>query len=1123
MPVEPKPIFRPDALRPHLSSFQLSDEVAAKRALVQKWAELLGSAQGEKLREQELLADFISEIFCDLLGYQRPADNPARYTCSREKYNEVDGKYADAVLGEFKPDEPDKPIIALEGKGPKDPLERPFAGRKKSAVDQGYGYAINLQCNWIIVTSMRQTRLYHKGSDQQTYERFDVADLANNDAQFRKFVFLLGAERVVPISGECHFQELKESSEKIGKLLTKKFYLEYANIRQDVFELLCQENPNESRHEVLAATQKLLDRVLFTAFCEDRGLLPDETLKRAFEHADPYNPRPIWNNFCGLFKSIDGGNPDLKIPPYNGGLFATDPFLENLTVPDEVCRHFRDIGEYEYRDPSTVSTSSDEETDSSLIDVEILGHIFEQSISDLEQIRNELDGLVEPVEKEKHKTRRKKEGAFYTPEFITRYITEQTLGPVLEDRFEALRVTHSDEASGTARSSLKDPSVYDLQSLNNPQRDALVGFWDAWQEELTTIRILDPACGSGAFLIEAFDQLHTAYQSSNDRLEELRGQRSLFDLDRRILQNNLFGVDLNEEAIQICRLSLWIKTAEKGKTLTSLDDTIRVGNSVVNDPEVHPKAFDWNEAFPDVFANGGFDVVIGNPPYVRQEWLTDYKPHLEEHFSAYHGKADLYVYFYELGIRILKPGGLMSFIVTNKWMKASYGEPLRTFFADETWIESVVDFGHAKQIFEQADVFPSIIVARKPTKKTKPKTTRLCTIPREQLRVDNLSVQIETEGDEMDVEQLSTNGWQLESREVVKLLKKIKNNGVPLSEFASVTPKRGTMTGCNAAFFVDNDQRQQIIATDSKSESIIQPYLRGQDIARWSVDWDRRWMIVMKSSNNFTWPWSKESDTAKAERLFSENFPGIYGHMKANEKGLKKRKNSVVFWWELSSCAFWEMFEQPKIMYQEIQFHPSYLLDTKSYYGNNKTFLLPTDDLYILSVLNSPLMWWHNWRYLPHMKDEALSPVGFLMEQLPIADCAALLQQKISVCAERLVELQTARVETRRNILDWLKVQHGIVKPNKKLQSPIDLTTDEFIWQVRRVRGKKDLLSAAAVRNLRDEYVATIEPARKNVTTAIGLEQRINDLVNEAYGLSSSDIELMWKTAPPRMPIANPK
>ena len=408
MPVEPKPIFRPDALRPHLSTFQVSDEVASNRSVLKKWADLLSSPQADSFREQELLADFVNDVFCNLLGYERPADNPARYTRAREKYIQVNGKFADAVLGEFKHGEDDKPIIALEGKGPKDPLERPFAGRKKSAVEQGYGYAINLQCDWIIVTSMRQTRLYHKGSNQQTYERFDIGQLAINDAQFRKFVFLLAAERVVPISGDCHFYELKAASEKIGKSLTKKFYLEYADIRQDVFELLSEENPDESRHEILSATQKLLDRVLFTAFCEDRGLLPDQTLKRAFEHSDPYNTRPIWNNFRGLFKSIDAGNPDLKIPPYNGGLFADDPFLESLNVPDAVCSYFRDIGEYEYRDLSTVVAEADSENDSSLIDVEILGHIFEQSITDLEQIRNELDGLVKPVGKEKHKSRLQK-------------------------------------------------------------------------------------------------------------------------------------------------------------------------------------------------------------------------------------------------------------------------------------------------------------------------------------------------------------------------------------------------------------------------------------------------------------------------------------------------------------------------------------------------------------------------------------------------------------------------------------------------------------------------------------------------------------------------------------------
>ena len=360
---------------------------------------------------------------------------------------------------------------------------------------------------------------------------------------------------------------------------------------------------------------------------------------------------------------------------------------------------------------------------------------------------------------------------------------------MLKHRFETLRRQHEAEAAGTARKALADPNAYDLTALNEPQRKALIRFWEAWQEELKRLRILDPACGSGAILIEAFNQLHAVYELSNARLEELRGQRTLFDLDRQILQNNLYGVDLNAEAIQICQLSLWIKTAARGKQLTSLDHTIREGNSVISDPAVHPKAFDWQAAFPEVFAQGGFDVVVGNPPYIRQELLSPFKPWLEAHYEVFHGMADLYVYFYELGVRLLKPGGLLCFIVTNKWMKAGYGEPLRRFFSEKAWVRSVVDFGHAKQIFEEVDVFPSIILVEKPNEAPKPKTARLCTIPREQLRIDDLSVQIEREGAEMELAQLGAGGWQLGAdRRLFTCSTRSAKRGSPLKEFAGAEP-----------------------------------------------------------------------------------------------------------------------------------------------------------------------------------------------------------------------------------------------------------------------------------------------------------------------------------------------
>jgi methylase of polypeptide subunit release factors len=996
-------------------------------------------------------------------------------------------------------------------------LDRPFAGRRLSAVEQAYRYAINLPCDWIIVTSMRETRLYHKGSNQQTYERFETTRLASDAALLKRFVFLLGAERVVPEQGESHLNALLRTSESAGRELTNKFYALYADIRQEVFSRLRVANDQVEPHEILRCTQKLLDRILFCSFCEDRVLLPPNTVRCAFEHSDPYNPRPIWENFRGLFRSVDVGNAGLRIPAYNGGLFAHDAGLDTLAVPDEVCALFRDLADYDYRPAREMAEAADTQEIRPVIDVDILGHIFEQSITDLERLRQDLErDDSEIVDEKQAKTRRKKEGAFYTPAFITRYIVEQTLGAVVRDRFEALRATEEAAATGTAKKTLTDPNAYDLPALNEPQRKALIRFWEQWQEVLKTLRILDPACGSGAFLIEAFDQLHAHYEVSNARLEELRGHRTLFDLDRQILQHNIYGVDLNAEAIQICQLSLWIKTAAHGKRLTSLDHSIREGNSVVSDSTIHPKAFDWQSAFPEVFAQGGFDVVVGNPPYVRQELLTPYKPWLEAHYASYHGMADLYVYFYELGQRLLKPGGLLSYIVTNKWMKAGYGEPLRRFFRDQTWIRSVVDFGHAKQIFEEADVFPCIIVAEKPTSDEKPKTARLCTIPREQLRIDDLTVQIEKEGAELDVEQLKAEGWQLEKREVMALLSRICSIGVPLAKFIGSDPIYGLKTGCNEAFFIPDSVKQLLVKADPACEHLFIRYYRGQDVKRWESEWCGEWLLAIRSSNEQTWPWTGKED---AELIFEKAYPSVFAHMFSHRDALKGRKNTVRYWWELSPFKSWQVFKKPKLVYQEIQFHPAYALEDKGVLSNNKTFILPTDDLYLLAVLNSPLVWWFNWRELPHMKDEALSPVTFKMAALPIAEPTAVIRTAVEIAVRRLIDITASQQQTQHTVLDWLRVEYAIEKPSQKLAALTELDSDAFIAEVKKLRGKSQPLTAAGLAALRAEHTRSIDPARTLATEMLQLERTLSDLINQAYGLTPEEVQLMWDTAPPRMPF----
>jgi hypothetical protein len=279
-------------------------------------------------------------------------------------------------------------------------------------------------------------------------------------------------------------------------------------------------------------------------------------------------------------------------------------------------------------------------------------------------------------------------------------------------------------------------------------------------------------------------------------------------------------------------------------------------------------------------------------------------------------------------------------------------------------------------------------------------------------------------------------------------------------------------------------------------------------------------MIAMKSSGDYPWPWAEAHDNAEA--VFQRCYPAIHAHLKQFEGALRKRSDQGRYWWELRSCAYWDRFAEPKLFYQLIQFHPCYALDRNGTYGNNKTAFILSDDLYLLAVLNSPLMWWYNWRFLPHMKDEALAPNPTVLEAVPIARPTDALLAAVHQRVSRLIEIIGHSQTIRRDLLDWLRVEHEIDKPSLKLQAPAELDSDAFVAEVKRVRGRRNPLSAAALRSLRDEHARTIEPARALAREALALEIQVGELVNQAYGLTPDEVDLMWQTAPPRMPYARP-
>jgi hypothetical protein len=1134
MAVESKPLFHPEVLRQQVRSFAFPDQAAAWQPKLQHWADLITSGRADAFKESELLPDFLTDIFCGLLGYTGPAEAADTYTLSRERHVEVDGEFADAVLGRFQKDK-DQFIAVLEGKGTRDPLERPFAGRRMSAVDQAYRYAINLPCDWIIVTSMRETRLYYKGAHQQAYERFETVRLAADEALLKRFVFLLGAERVVPAHRECHLYELLRASETVGRALTNQFYALYADIRQRVLSRLCRENSTIAPPEILRCTQKLLDRVLFCAFCEDRGLLPAESLKHAFAHRDPYNPHPVWQNFLGLFRAIDEGNAGLNIPAYNGGLFALDSALDALHVPDEVCAHFKELGDYDYRPAREVADAAEGTAVRSVIDVDILGHIFEQSITDLERLRESLEqprrlvgqwgppALVGGVAAEEKAggthcpttvgRRRKQEGAVYTPAFITRYLVEQALGGVLKARFETLRRQYESEAAGTARKTLADPNAYDLSALNDPQRKALIRFWEAWQEELKRLRILDPACGSGAILIEAFNQLHTVYDLSNARLEELRGQRTLFDLDRQILQNNLYGVDLNAEAIQICQLSLWIKTAARGKQLTSLDHTIREGNSVISDPAVHPKAFDWQAAFPEVFAQGGFDVIVGNPPYIRQELLVPFKPYWEQRFKAYHGVADIFVYFFEQGVEVLRPGGRLAFITSGSWVRANFGAPLRRFLSANAKMESMVDFGEFQPFEDVEMIRPSITALSKDAAGGEMRLFKWLTAgrPPEALS-DEIAIAPTVRND-----RLGEAAWELEADHVLQLLAKlVEGNYRTLNDYTRGQILYGVKTGLNEVFVISRQQRDTLIAADARSAEIIKPFVQGTHLRPWYVEDSSEFLIFAR----------------RGVRV--EDFPAVHdylGQFRAQlepkppswngEQSWPGRKAGAYQWYELQDTVdYWEAFEQPKIVWPDISKLSRFSMDTQSRYLGNTGYVIPGGDYYLLGILSS----WATWFFISKTAQPLrlrgdrwqYRLIAQFMEEVPIPDAPQLEREAIANLARTCSTLGQARYQSQINFHRRLFQAFSGGHPgplNQKAEAWWELSLNQLGDALK----QSFKLPTNPMKNprLADEWEPYLHEKRDENTRLTGAlaeaEAELNDRVYRLFSLTPGEVKLLQK------------
>ena len=617
-------------------------------------------------KEEQYQEGFIKDIFGAVLGYSVFPEQP--FNIQTEKKNESDSKKADGAIFQG-----ENVVGVIELKDNK-------TKNLDAVKDQAFGYKNNHKdCSYVISSNFHKLRFYL--DDATDYEEFDLYNL--DKETFKRFYLYLQKEGLLDKNiPKLLRQETKFHEENI----TKSLYKDYSSFKNSFFQNVVKNNPQYDKLLLFKKSQKFLDKVLFVLFAEDKGLVATNSIVQIVEKwndlkNDAFDtPKPLYELIALFFSNLFIGKKDQKggvlIPEFGGEIFAPDEVLDALMVDDEVLQDdLLKLSKYDFN------------TD---VDVNILGHIFEHSLSEIEEVEASLKGEAA----DKTKGKRKKDGVFYTPKYITKYIVENTVGKLCSEKKTELKLD-------------VDIAIFEHQKADgklNAKGIALFETLNQYKDWLLTLKILDPACGSGAFLNQAVNFLVQEHKFADDIIAELSNSPlRLFDTDIAILENNIYGVDINEESIEIAKLSLWLRTAQQGRKLSNLSNNIKCGNSLIDDPAVAgDKAFNWQNEFPDVFANGGFDVVIGNPPYVRADSpgnTLDFREYLvkSKRFDTLAGKWDLYIPFIEQSVKLTNDNGIISLIVPDAYCHADYA------IKNLQWIKT-------NNYLFQIDYYPELIV-----------------------------------------------------------------------------------------------------------------------------------------------------------------------------------------------------------------------------------------------------------------------------------------------------------------------------------------------------------------------------------------------------------------------------
>lgn|GEM_PF-227082 len=843
-----------------------------------------------------------------------------------------------------------------------------------------------------------------------------------------------------------------------------------------------------------------LYRLLFVIHAEDRKLLPrnvyslsnvfseikkgyNSSKSNSFEKIFSSKSYAFYIKIMSLFNLIDEGDPSLRIPPYNGGLFKRDEFFSTYKLSDLCLAKALTKIRYEGS-----LFESKQEIDYAEISVKHLGSIYEGLLS----FKLQYDANTDELYLESENKERKLTGTFYTPNEITKTIVDSCINNYWKERMkhmglpesfedmDKMQVSHLKEIARNFRIETK---CFKLQNgirrevslSSNELKEKIKQLYSEKKiQALLNVKILDMCAGSGHFLVDAVDTLLDLIVGELDNAQEFNNYLNMLrkniidelsktgifhpsDIDdylsneniirRIILKKCVYAVDINPLAIELLKVSLWLHSFMIGMPLAFIDHHVKTGNSLLGegytfigsqlqmypvsddikriireieeklDLSVHEvkketrdyemvvdelnkikanfslpgdKYFYWPVEFPTIAEEGGFDIVIGNPPYVRAERLEEIKKDLKMFYRNYYDAiADIYVYFFYRAYEVLKDNGFLGFITSNKWMRALYGQKLREFMTNNMKILNIIDYG-GKRIFKDATVDTAILIAQK-------------SIPEE-----SHTVKILKDNKEFEIPQ-NINTWILADDSHLRIKEKIEQIGKPLKDW-DVKIYRGILTGLNDAFIINSTKQEEILNNcqsedeRKRTEAIIKQILRGRDIYRYGYKWAGLWVI----------------GTFPALHLNIDQYPAIKKYFldhfdirqleqsgkKYPNLGFNARKKTSNKWFETQDqIAYYPEFEKEKIVWQEMTNEGSFAWDVKKMYVNQTCYMMTNVNKYNLALLNSKIIHFYFSQISSALGLKAFRWIKQYVEKLPIPKIPESEQQPFINLVDKILAI----------------------------------------------------------------------------------------------------------------------